>query len=99
MHRFLTIEMSLCSKGIFPEVHKVMREYFDQEHAEEVPLTDLEKSQENVFYLALHTIHKESSTTTKNLAVFDASATTSTGISLNSTLMVGPLCTHHSSTY
>ena len=40
--------------------------------------------------LPMHLVTMESSTTTKICAVFDASATTSTGISLNSILMVGP---------
>lgn len=90
VRRFLSFERSIHSKGIFPEVRKVMEEYFDQEHTKEVPLADLEKSQEQVFYLPIHIVRKESSSTTKIRAVFDASATTSTGISLNSTLMVGP---------
>ena len=38
----------------------------------------------------MHVVRKDSSTTTKVRAVFDASAATSTGISLNSTLMIGP---------
>ena len=38
----------------------------------------------------MHVVRKESSTTTKLRAVFDASANTSTGISLNDTLLVGP---------
>ena len=83
-------ERSIHSKGIFPEVQKVIEEYFDQQHAEEVPSEDLGKSQDQVLYLPIHVMHKESSTTSKVRAVFDASVTTSTGISLNSTLMVGP---------
>lgn len=43
----------------------------------------------------MHSVRKESSTTSRVRAIFDASAKTSTGISLNDTLMVGP--TVHSS--
>ena len=43
------------------------------------------------FYMPVHIVYKESSTTTKIRAVFDASATTSSGASLNSILMVGTL--------
>ena len=90
VRRFLSFERSIHSKGIFPEVQAVVQEYFVQQHAEEVSTEDLEKSQDQVFYLPMHIVCKESSTTTKVRAVFDASAATSTGISLNWMLMVGP---------
>ena len=64
--------------------------YLDQKHPKDVPPKDLEKPQDQVFHLPMHVICKESSTTTKICAVFDAFAATSTGISLNSTLVVGP---------
>ncbi len=38
----------------------------------------------------MHAVMKESSTTTKLHVVFDASAQTTTGYSLNDTLLVGP---------
>lgn len=90
VRRFLSFERSIHSKGVFPEVQKVIQEYFDQQHAEEVPPEDLNKPQDQVFYMPMHVVCKESSNTTKIRAVIDASAATSTGISLNSTLMVGP---------
>ena len=68
-----------------------MEECFDREHAEIVPTADLRKSPKDFFYLPMHAVRKESSTTTKIQAVFDASAKSSTGIiSLNDTLLVGP---------
>ena len=67
-----------------------MEEYFQMGHAESVPVTDLEKSQQEVFYLPMHAVRKESSSTTKIRAVFDASAKSSSGVSLNDTLLVGP---------
>ena len=59
-------------------------------HAEPVPPSDLEKPQHQVFYLPMHAVRKDSSTTTKIRAVFDASTKSSSGVSLNDTLLVGP---------
>lgn len=91
VRRFTQLERSLQSKGELEEFGTVMQEYFDLGHAELVPVADLEKSPRHVFYLPMHAVRKESSTTTKVRAVFDASANSSTGISLNDTLMVGPM--------
>ena len=60
-------------------------------HAEIVPVADLGKSgDDGVLYHPIHAVRKESSTTTKVRAVFDASAKSSTGTSLNDMLLVGP---------
>ena len=90
VRRFLSFERSLRSKGQFKAFSDVMEEYFQMEHAKPVPTVDLEKSQCGVFYLPMHAVHKESSSTTKIRAVFDASAKSSSGVSLNDTLLVGP---------
>ena len=95
VRRFLTFEHSLHHKGLFPEFKAVIDEYFDMGHAEPVPASDSEKSPHSVFYLPMHVVVKQSSSTTKVRAVFDASAKTSTRVSLNDTLCVGP--TVHSS--
>ena len=55
-----------------------------------MPAEDLTNPPSEVFYLPMHAVHKESSTTTKICAVFDASMKTTSGISLNDTLIVGP---------
>ena len=95
MRRYLSLERSLQSKNRFDEFSSVMEEYFEQEHAELVPTSDLDKPASQTFYLPMHVVRKESSTTTKVRAVFDASAASSSGVSLNDLLMVGP--TVHSS--
>ena len=41
-------------------------------HAEPVPAVDLHKPECEVFYLPIHVVRKESSSTTKIRAVFDA---------------------------
>ena len=60
-------------------------------HAELVPPQDLSKDNSKVFYLPIHVVRKESSSSTKIRAVFDASAKSTSGISLNDLLMVGPM--------
>ena len=65
-----------------------MKEYLDLNHAEKVPEEELKVA--NAYYTPHHGVVKESSTTTKLRVVFDASAKTSTGYSLNDCLMVGP---------
>ena len=88
--RFLNLERSLHAKGKFSEFSEVVEEYFTLEHAEEVPVLDLQKPPEKVFYMPMHAVRKESSATTKIRVVFDASAKSNSGVSLNDTLMVGP---------
>ena len=41
--RFLSFERSMHAKGVFSEVQRVVQEYFDQQHAKEVPQEDLKK--------------------------------------------------------
>ena len=90
VRRFLSLERSLHAKHQFDKFGSVMQEYLDLGHAELVPPSDLEKPEHQVFYLPMHPVRKDSSTTTKIRAVFDASAKSSSGVSLNDTLLVGP---------
>ena len=68
----------------------MVQEYFDLRHAEQVPDQDMSKVPSQFFYMPMHLVIKESSTTTKLRIVFDASEKSSTGILLNDTLQVGP---------
>ena len=95
VRRFLCLERSLRAKGEFDAVESVIKEYFVLKHAEPVPTADLDAPPGSVFYLPMHVVKKESSTTTKIRAVFDASAKSSSNVSLNDILLVGP--TVHSS--
>ncbi len=54
------------------------------------PTDEIEIDQALHFYMPHHAVFKESSTTTKLRVVFDGSAKTTTGVSLNDTLLVGP---------
>lgn len=67
-----------------------MQEYLDLGHTKMVPVADMEKLLKKVFYIPMHAVYKTSSTTTKIRAVFDASAKSSTGVSLNDVHSVGP---------
>ena len=91
VRRFLLLERSLSSQGLSGKINDVINEYVDMGHAEPVPLADLDRPPSQVFYLLMHVVRKDSSTTTKIRAVFDASAKSSTGVSLNDTLLVGSM--------
>ena len=67
-----------------------MEEYLELGHSEIVLTDDLNKSPQEVFYLPVHAVRKESKTTTKIRAVFDESAKASSGMSLNDMLLVSP---------
>ena len=59
-------------------------------HAEGVPVADLSKPCNEVYYFPMHVMRKETSSTSKVRVVFDASAKTASGTSLNDPLLVGP---------
>jgi len=71
----------------YDEYRKFMDEYLNLGHMELVEDDDNDPSR---YYIPHHYVLKESSTTTKLRVVFDASAKTSSGYSLNDCLMTGP---------
>lgn len=88
--RFLYLEKRLVSMpDIYNQYIQFMKEYFSLGHMELVPNADHEKHTKH-YYIPHHFVLNESSLTTKLRVVFDASAKTTTGISLNDTLMIGP---------
>ena len=86
----MSLERSLNRRGGFEEFNSGMQEYFKLGHAEAVPAADLEKPPPLTSYLPMHAVYKASSSNTKVRPVFDTSAKSSTNISLNDTLLVGP---------
>ena len=75
-----------------PELHKrysdFKKGFFDLGQMEKVPNGELNNPQN--FYLPHHCLFKGDNSTTKLRDVFDASATTTSGLSLNACLTVGP---------
>jgi len=87
--RFISVERRLMrDEKLQKEYTRFMEEYLDLGHMEEV--IDEDQIPKRSFYLPHHAVIKESSLTTKVRVVFDASAKSSTGVTLNDVLMCGP---------
>ena len=88
--RFLSNEASLTRKGTLQQFQGVMQEYLDLGHAQQVSQQELGMASSDTYYLPVHAVYKQSSSTTKLRIVFDASCSSSTGVSLNDLLAAGP---------
>ena len=86
--RYFSNENSLERRGLLIEFNEIMQTYFILDHAELVPAS--EPRPIRYYYMPMHCVFKTSSTSTKIRVVFDGSAVTSSGISLNNSLMIGP---------
>ncbi|XP_049293464.1 uncharacterized protein LOC125769073 [Anopheles funestus] len=88
--RFLALERRLESNPLMKSAYSsFMEEYQRLGHMRKLsnPVDDTCPH----YYLPHHAVLKEKSTSTKVRVVFDASCKTSSGISLNDTLLVGPI--------
>ncbi|XP_062542528.1 uncharacterized protein LOC134210503 [Armigeres subalbatus] len=82
LRRFEQLERRLeRDQKLKEEYHDFMREYLSLGHMRLVESDDVNHS--HIYYLPHHPVIKEASTTTKVRVVFDGSARTSTGFSLN----------------
>ena len=88
LSRYLSNERSIIKRKIWEPFQEVIQGYLDLDHAEPVSASDPLPLQH--YYLPMHAVFKESSTSTKIRVVFDGSATTTSGSSLNQSLLVGP---------
>ena len=86
--RYYNNERSIIRRGVWNQFQDVVQSYLDLGHAEVVPPAELSSTQQ--YYLPMHSVTKSSSTTTKLRVVFDGSATTTSGMSLNQALHIGP---------
>jgi len=94
LRRFLSLEKRLLNNTeLYTKYKLFMMEYEKLEHMECVNNAGSDKqviNDNNCFYLPHSYVINDRSRTTKLRVVFDGSAKTSTGISLNDTLMNGP---------
>lgn len=67
-----------------------MAEYLNLGHMECIPDDEVNVAPEKCFYLPHHGVMRQESVTTKLRVVFDGSCRSSTGISLNEKLLIGP---------
>lgn len=88
LSRLYANERTLRAKDELSAFSAVLREYLDLGHAEVIPRNEIDVTPH--CYLPVHGVFKETSTTTKVRAVFDASARSTTGSSFNDLLLPGP---------
>ena len=88
LSRYMSNEKSIIRRNIWEPFQAVVQGYLDLGHAELI--SPVEPTPPVRYYLPMHSVTKQSSTSTKLRVVFDGSATTDNGISLNRSLLVGP---------
>ncbi len=88
MSRLISNEKSLRAKDKLSVFNTVMQEYLDLNHAHIILKSEIPRTPH--CYLPVHGVFKDSFTTTKVRAIFDASARYSTHNSFNDTLLAGP---------
>ena len=88
LSRYFSNEKSILRRNVWELFQEVVQGYLDLGHAESVPASELSHPQ--CYYLPMHYVTKQSSTSTKLRVVFDGSAVTTSGTSLNQSLLVGP---------
>ncbi|XP_018400048.1 PREDICTED: uncharacterized protein LOC108777614 [Cyphomyrmex costatus] len=86
LKRLMSLERRLnANLELRAQYEQAINEYLVRGHA-----SLIENPRDNGYYMPHHAVIKDSSNTTKLRVVFDASAKSSNGLSLNDLLMVGP---------
>lgn len=89
MRRFISLERKFRKNAEFKETYrKAINELLDKDYLEEI--TPPEFNGANVFYLPHSGVFKHDTNESKLRIVYDASAKSSNGLSLNDNLMTGP---------
>ncbi|XP_012521918.1 uncharacterized protein LOC105828224 [Monomorium pharaonis] len=84
--RYYALQKRLTTNPILKrEYDRITQEYIDLGH-----MSLVSDDSEGGYYLPHHAVMKSSNATTKVRVVFDASAKSNRGVSLNNTLMIGP---------
>lgn len=87
LKRLLSLEPKFNRNAILKiEYTRVIEEYLNLKH-----MSLIENPDNDGYYMPHHAVIKESSNITKVRIVFDASAKTNNGTSLNDLLMIGPI--------
>ena len=90
LNRFSSLERKFQQNGNLKQRYTAfIQEFLDMQHMEVIPEAEVPVEPSKSFYLPHHAVMKELSTTTKLRVVFDGSALTTNGNSLNGNLMVG----------
>ena len=87
VQRYYSNERSVIKRQVWQAFQEQIQGYLDLQHAEKVPAAELDLPH---YYLPMDSVTKSSSTSTKLRVVFGGSTATSTGVSLNQLLLVGP---------
>ena len=90
LNRFFSNEKALIRRGSWSQFQEVLMEYFELGHAQLVTAEELCTPEAFTYYLPMHAVYKQPSTSTKMRIVFDGSCASSTGVSLNDILAAGP---------
>jgi hypothetical protein len=91
IHRLHLLERRLeRNESLRLDYIRFMREYETLGHMERIESSNTQDNDQN-YYMPHHPVFKQTSSTTKTRVVFDASAKTDNGSSLNDILLVGPV--------